>query len=286
MIASSVAGGALMDDMEVVEPDADGPRPAGAPLRPVALIAWVVGAASLVGVPFLAGFAPRQLITVGGIETGGLTVPLVGLCWAGDILLVLALVRAVAPALMVVPAQAARGQLVSLGDAPAAVLAALALALGVVPGVALQAFSGAATQVVLGPATSSGLAWIALVAFTALLWFALPAATRILTPVWRGGQTDAVTSAEAPVKDETERLGDPAAAWSDFAPAFSSPWALPAYGWLLSGLDDEAEEVDAEDVDAELDTDTDAALDADDAELEDEGAPVSAGTEEVSSDDE
>lgn len=95
MLAALYAGGALTGD---VEPDAAGPRVLGAPMRPIPLIAWTIGAASLIGAPLFAGFVPRQLISAGALQARGLAIPLAGLAWAGDALLALALLRATAPA--------------------------------------------------------------------------------------------------------------------------------------------------------------------------------------------
>jgi formate hydrogenlyase subunit 3/multisubunit Na+/H+ antiporter MnhD subunit len=95
MLAALYAGGALTGD---VEPDAAGPRVLGAPMRPIPLAAWTLGAASLIGTPLFAGFVPRQLISAGALQARGLAIPLAGLAWAGDALLALALLRATAPA--------------------------------------------------------------------------------------------------------------------------------------------------------------------------------------------
>jgi hypothetical protein len=281
MIASSVAGGALIDDMEVVEPEADGPRPVGAPQRLAPLLTWLAGAMTLVGVPFLAGFGPRQLTAQAGLQVGGLTIPLVGLCWAGDALIALALLRAVAPAFLASPATADKAPRFSLADAPGAVLAGLALLVGVVPGVVLQTWVSPAAESLAIPATfampvharflgydatlaqwPASLAWIALAALTIMLLAALPASARVPADVWRGGQDDAAAAGESaaevpadgeavaasgadeapavaePAAVEAERLGEPVGAWSDLAPAFTSPWTMPGKNWLLSGIDD------------------------------------------------
>lgn len=95
MLAAIYAGGTLTSDLE---PDAAGPRPFGAPIAPVRLAAWCVGALALVGAPLCAGFVGRQLIAAGAIEARGLLIPLTALAWAGDALLGLALLRATAPA--------------------------------------------------------------------------------------------------------------------------------------------------------------------------------------------
>ncbi|HEV2238285.1 MAG TPA: hypothetical protein VGR57_16605, partial [Ktedonobacterales bacterium] len=311
VIAASVAGGALIDDMEIVEPEADGPRPVGAPLRLVPLLAWLTGAVTLVGAPFLAGYGPRQLISQAGLQVGGLTIPLVGLCWGGDALIALALLRAVAPAFQAAPTAAPRAPRFALADLPAAVLALLALLVGLFPGVVLPTVVSAAAESLAIPTAfatqvharfigyetafaqwPASLAWIALLALVAMLVAALPANTRVPAEVWRGGQDGAedskgaetATDEAAPPAEEApagapvaasadaERLGEPVAAWSDLAAAFTSGWTMPASGWLLSGIDD------AEDDETATAPDTDGDTPHDDA-----GTPTPAATEEVTS---
>ena len=94
-IASLVAAGAITAD---VEPDSAGPRILGEPLRPALMFAWLVGVASLVGVPLLAGFTPLQLISADSLNGTRLNIPLVGLAWIGSALMAIALTRATAPA--------------------------------------------------------------------------------------------------------------------------------------------------------------------------------------------
>ncbi|HEX6122916.1 MAG TPA: proton-conducting transporter membrane subunit [Ktedonobacterales bacterium] len=101
MLVSLVAGGMVTTDLE---PTGAGPRPFGAPARGIQLFAWCVGAVSLVGAPLFAGFISRQMITASALGATKLTVPLVGLAWAGDALLALALLRATAPAFIGKPA--------------------------------------------------------------------------------------------------------------------------------------------------------------------------------------
>jgi formate hydrogenlyase subunit 3/multisubunit Na+/H+ antiporter MnhD subunit len=304
MIAASVAGGALIDDMEVVEPEADGPRPVGAPLRLVPLLTWLVGAVTLLGVPLFAGYGPRQLISQTGLQVGGLAVPLVGLCWCGDALIALALLRAVAPAFQTALAGEPQAPRFSAADAPGAVLALLALVVGIIPGLVLQTvvsaaaeslaiptafgtqvharFIGYDTALAQWPAT---IAWISVVALTIMLLAALPASARVPADVWRGGQeeaepesaeeaapADAVAAPAAPAAP-AERLSDPAGAWGDLAPSFASEWTMPARGWLLAGIDDA--EADGEP------PSTDAAEDA--TPHDGEGAQAPPASEEVPS---
>lgn len=95
VIAALHASGAITAD---IEPESAGPRILGEPLRPALLFAWVVGVASLVGVPLFAGFAPLQIINSDALTGPRLSIPLVGLAWVGSALLAIALVRATAPA--------------------------------------------------------------------------------------------------------------------------------------------------------------------------------------------
>lgn len=95
MLAALFAGATLTDDEE---PDGSGPRAFGARFSPASLFAWCVGGVSLIGVPLFGGFAARQLTSAAALHLGNLTVPLVGVAWAGDALLALALLRATAPA--------------------------------------------------------------------------------------------------------------------------------------------------------------------------------------------
>ena len=95
MLAASVAGGTLTGD---IEPDGAGPHVFGAPASRVGLIVWCLGAMTLIGAPLMGGFTARELISAAAIHAGGLSIPLVGLAWAGDAVLALALLRATAPA--------------------------------------------------------------------------------------------------------------------------------------------------------------------------------------------
>jgi formate hydrogenlyase subunit 3/multisubunit Na+/H+ antiporter MnhD subunit len=95
MIIASVVGGTLAPD---VEADGAGPHPFGFDLRPANVAVWIAGALSLVGAPLLGGFVAQQMISTGAVRAAQIIIPLVGLAWAGDALLVIALLRAVAPA--------------------------------------------------------------------------------------------------------------------------------------------------------------------------------------------
>ena len=95
MIASAALGSTLGD---TVERDGAGPRAFGEPLRLPVLLAWCAGAATLVGMPLFGGFVPREIATGAALQSGTLLGPLAGVAWAGDALLLLALIRATAPA--------------------------------------------------------------------------------------------------------------------------------------------------------------------------------------------
>jgi formate hydrogenlyase subunit 3/multisubunit Na+/H+ antiporter MnhD subunit len=95
MITASVVGGTLAPD---VEADGAGPHPFGFDLRPANVAVWIAGALSLIGAPLLGGFVAQQMISTGAVRAAQIIIPLVGLGWAGDALLAIALLRAVAPA--------------------------------------------------------------------------------------------------------------------------------------------------------------------------------------------
>jgi formate hydrogenlyase subunit 3/multisubunit Na+/H+ antiporter MnhD subunit len=95
MITTCVVGGTLAPD---VEADGAGPHPFGFDLRPANVAVWIAGALSLIGAPLLGGFVAQQMISTGAVRAAQIIIPLVGLAWAGDALLVIALLRAVAPA--------------------------------------------------------------------------------------------------------------------------------------------------------------------------------------------
>ncbi len=278
MIAAIYAGGALLSD---IEPETTGPRPLGAPARPLHLFAWTVGAVTLVGAPLFAGFLPRQLASVGALQARGLTVPLSALAWIGDGLLALALLRATAPAFAQVFAPTAEPTPAQSGTArwgldaagvPGAVLAVLALAAGIVPQ-ALFAIGGtlaastliqggtSALELAIAPMgyTVSGaqwlpsLGWIAATLAGLLLAFVLQGAARERRPVVLAGQG----RSEAEALDRAQALGLANAedAWSDLAGAFASPWVSPGF----SAQPHEGDAIDDDEADeTALATDEDA----------------------------
>lgn len=112
-IAALFSGGTLASD---IEPEGAGPRAVGMPQRPLHLAAWSIGVITLVGAPLFGGFVSRQLVSAGALHARGLPVPLIGIAWAGDILLALALLRATAPAfasVFGVPSEATKTSIVS-----------------------------------------------------------------------------------------------------------------------------------------------------------------------------
>ena len=278
MLATLVASGVITSDLE---PDADGPRPAGAPLRLLAIGAWSLGALSLIGMPLLAGFAPRHLMDVGAVQINGLGIPLLGLCWVGDALLALALLRAVAPALSTsTPELASSGAAFTPSDIPAAILALFALAIGVFPALLTGVFGNVAAAAVLGPRatttlltstplgyTTGSAQWLGAIAWLVVLVMGVGLAIirstlpRAASPVFVAGQSaagaaesgeegvSAAMDADDAVSVATSETGDlsgaslaaPADAWSDLQRAFASPWMLPAGGWLLAGTDDDSD---------------------------------------------
>lgn len=270
MIAALYAGGALLSD---IEPEATGPRALGAPVRPLHLFAWTVGAATLVGAPLFAGFLPRQLASAGAVQARGLIVPLSALAWIGDGLLALALLRATAPAFAAAfasrtkdePATGAARLGLDAASMPGALLALLALVAGIVPqalfaiGATLAASAlvqggSVALQLAIAPMgyTASGAQWLPTIGWIAaalaglLLAFVLQRASRERRGVVLSGQR----MAEAEELDRGQAIGlaDAADAWSDLGGAFASPWVSP-------GIASPAREGDAEEAEGEADGD-------------------------------
>lgn len=331
MLAASVAGGTLTAD---IEPEGAGPHVFGMPVNPAGLIIWCLGAITLVGAPLMGGFTGREIVSAAAINAGGLSIPLVGLAWAGDAVLAIALVRATAPAFSEVfaprdeepfviaesaedddtldedfdetdaedgadteEAQAERpGSRFSVGDlryAPGALIAALALIVGVAPqllfrfggllaGNALLQSSGldATTHLTLsGYSVGTGqwlpvLSWLAVIVLVALLGVLIPRGQRVAKPGLVGETKD----------DDPERglemagLAEPADAWDELAPAMQSMWTLPGSLWLLAGTDEDEEPPLADGEHTPEDED------ADDVE-EDEGVTAEADETEVDEED-
>lgn len=262
MVASVVAGGAITTD---VEPDADGPRAIGAPVRPASLAAWSIGAATLLGVPLFAGFIGRQLTSAGMLQSGGLNVPLGALCWAGDALLALALLRATAPAfaeqisLSGAADATARAARFTAGEIPGAVFAVIAVVAAVLPGFALGLYAGVATEPLLAAGVTagllkgdalgytsgatqwlSGIIWLAAALLGAIVLALQPAgSSRQLLPV-----VGAAPAGEDAAQEPALTLAEPEDAWNELSGAFTSEFAMLGRTWLLSGIDDEGDEAE------------------------------------------
>ena len=301
MLAALFAGGTLTSD---VEPDGSGPRPFGVPVEPIALSAWIVGALTLVGAPLFAGFISRQMISASIIHSRGLAVPLLGVSWAGDALLALALLRATAPAFTEFtrsrapsPEDSGERILGLLPLAPAALLGLLAILVGAIPQVLLSigGVPAASALVQAGAAnaaltTSSigyrleaaawlpSIAWLAIIVVALLVLFALPASLRDTKPVYLAG-----LEASRPEEGaELVYLPEPVETWSDLEGAFTSPWLLPLNEWLLRGIDEDfSGEEEIPEAEVVEDGEVEAAEPAVDAELPaaagESQAPVSAG---------
>jgi formate hydrogenlyase subunit 3/multisubunit Na+/H+ antiporter MnhD subunit len=274
MLSSLFAGGTLTSD---IEPDAAGPRPFGVPVRPVSLVAWIVGALTLLGAPLFGGFVALQMISASIIHSRGLVVPLLGTAWAGDALLCLAVLRATAPAFTVFGKSGYQedgehgrmGRIASaLPLAPAVILALLGILVGAVPQILLHTggvlAAGALVQAgvasaVVTPSTIGyqliaaqwlpSVAWLAVIVLALLVIFALPASLRDVRPIFLAGQAEQSPEADVVQDDEREPaeassaelvfLPDPVETWSDIGPAFTSLFLLPLGNPLLSGIDDE-----------------------------------------------
>jgi formate hydrogenlyase subunit 3/multisubunit Na+/H+ antiporter MnhD subunit len=118
LITASVVGGTLAPD---VEADGAGPHPFGFDLRPANVAVWIVGALSLIGAPLLGGFVAQQMISTGAVRAAQIIIPLIGLGWAGDALLVIALLRAVAPAFAAAQTSHASDAVVAVAETEALV---------------------------------------------------------------------------------------------------------------------------------------------------------------------
>jgi formate hydrogenlyase subunit 3/multisubunit Na+/H+ antiporter MnhD subunit len=118
MITSCVIGGTLAPD---VEADGAGPHPVGFDLRPANVAVWIAGALSLIGAPLLGGFVAQQMISTGAVRAAQIIIPLVGLAWAGDALLAIALLRAVAPAFAAARTSHAADAVVAIAETEALV---------------------------------------------------------------------------------------------------------------------------------------------------------------------
>ncbi len=266
MLAALYASGTLLSD---VEPETTGPRALGAPLRPLLLAVWCVGALSLVGAPLFAGFPARQLASMGAVQSRGLTIPLLALAWIGDGLLLLALLRFTAPAFArLLGDTTPRERRFDLPGLVAGIFGVLALVLAIAPQalLALGGFLAAGALVQFGTVDLQGkilplgysaagvqwmptLGWIGLALLGAISAFLLQGHARERRPVVLAGQS--IVPAEEGDRAQAEGLADPVAAWNDLSPAFRSFWAMPGGSRLLRDLDEDVAIVDGEDVEYE-----------------------------------
>jgi NADH:ubiquinone oxidoreductase subunit 5 (subunit L)/multisubunit Na+/H+ antiporter MnhA subunit len=272
MTASLVAGGVVTADDE---PDGAGPAPFGLASRPLNLLAWSVGAATALGVPFFGGFIARHLITAGALAGTKLGIPLLGLAWLGDALFALALIRATVLAFKSDPDELAgdetekpaRSSVSELLELPGAVLAVLGIALGIFPQVFLNwgalfavdqvTPAGAANDVLrvipFGYTTGNsqwlpGIFWLAAVVLAGAVLLLRLGTHRTAVTLETSGE-EALTG----MGMEGDALEEPSVVWVDFASAFTSSWTQVAGSQLIGGIDE-----DDEYAEAQLDDDEDA----------------------------
>ncbi|HEX9067958.1 MAG TPA: hypothetical protein VF807_04255, partial [Ktedonobacterales bacterium] len=251
MIASQVAGGTLKADYEL---DGAGPRPFGLATRPLNLLIWSIGAASLIGLPLFAGFDPRHLISSSTLKASQLVIPLVGFAWAGDVLFAIALLRFLAPAfanwepVAIDRLRSAGWWRLAPEDVPGALLAAIALVAGIAsPGflalgghnVAGALLQSSLTQT--GPSIGAygyvtqvsqwlpGFAWIAALLLGAIVLLSL-AKARVVVPAPQLAAEATSDGEDAPL--ELATLNEPDAAWSDLSRAFGAGVTVPGRSWL------------------------------------------------------
>jgi formate hydrogenlyase subunit 3/multisubunit Na+/H+ antiporter MnhD subunit len=366
LLGSAVVGGMLSADDE---PEGAGPRPYDQPLRMPTLLAWGIGALTLLGVPLFAGFTVLDLVSAGALEGTKVAIPLVGLAWGGGALLTLSLLRATAPALTYtladdeaeeelldeeeVPEDEVTADIVSVtegesvtessapdeepdGDSdeeatgesdepdaestgefvvpsgasfwrenlpllPAALFAALALVLGIVP----QALFGFGANLAAGDLLQSGafahnvnvtptgfilptgqwvpsIAWaivLVLVIVFVLLRMLRPRAAGAIDTLQAEDAEEVVDEDEAAVEDleESASLAAPTEVWEQLSPAFASEWLQPGAFFLLGGTDDdmgsEESSEDASDDDA-LDTEVTAETEEPEQDHVEDGEPA------------
>jgi formate hydrogenlyase subunit 3/multisubunit Na+/H+ antiporter MnhD subunit len=318
VIASSVAGGTLAPDIEA---DGAAAHPFGADLRPANVVVWLIGALTLIGAPLFGGFVAQQMISTGAVKSAQIVIPLVGLAWAGDALLALALLRAVAPAFAAsvneplaeealadksdaeddsteeaaaaaenaveveiaptsAPTTMARPALLTWVEAPGAICALLALLIGAVPTLLLNAGAFAAAESLTQPGMVAaiakysatgynltpgqwlpGLVWIAALALGLILAIPLLRSRTRPGEVYLAGETATAGAGEVAAR-EIASLAAPRDAWSDLRSTIESGWTTPGRRQLLDEFEGapETEEADvaAETDMLELDTDAEA----------------------------
>jgi formate hydrogenlyase subunit 3/multisubunit Na+/H+ antiporter MnhD subunit len=279
MTAALVAGGIVTADDE---PDGAGPAPFGLASRPLNLLAWSVGAATALGVPFFGGFIARHQITAGTLAGTKLGIPLLGLAWLGDALFALALIRATVLAFKADPDELAgdetekpaRTSASELLELPGAALAVIGIALGIFPQTFLNMGAlfavdqitpeGAANDVLrvisFGYTTGNsqwlpGIFWLAAVVLAGTVLLLRLGTRRTAVTLETSGE-EALTG----VGMESAALEEPAVVWVDLASAFTSSWTQVAGSQLIGGIDEDDEYLEAQ-------------VDDDEDEGDDDGGP-------------
>ena len=279
MAASLVAGGVVTADDE---PDGAGPAPFGLASRPLNLLAWSVGAATALGVPFFGGFIARHLITAGTLAGTKLGIPLLGLAWLGDALFALALIRATVLAFKSDPDELAddeaekpaRSSVSELLELPGAVLAVLGIALGIFPQTFLNWGALFAVDQITPQGAANGVLRVIPFGYTTgnsqwlpgIFWLAAVVLAGVVLLLRLGTHRTAVTletSGEEALTGmgmEGAALEEPSVVWVDLASAFTSPWTQVAGSQLIGGIDEDDEYAEAQ-------------LDDDDDEGDDDSGP-------------
>lgn len=296
MTASLVSGGILTADDE---PDGSGPAPFGLASRPLNLLAWSVGAATALGVPFFGGFIARHQITAGTLAGTKLGIPLLGLAWLGDALFALALIRATVLAFKADPDELAdveaekpaRSSASELLELPGAALAVIGIALGIFPQAFLNFGALFAVDQITPEGAGNGVLRVIPFGYTTgnsqwlpgIFWLAAVVLTGAILLIRLGTRRTAVTletSGEEALTGlgmEREALEEPAVVWVDLASAFTSSWTQVAGSQLIGGIDE-----DDEYLEAQLDDDEDEGDDDNgpDDTISPDGADDSAATPE------
>jgi formate hydrogenlyase subunit 3/multisubunit Na+/H+ antiporter MnhD subunit len=265
MTASLVAGGIVTADDE---PDGAGPTPFGLASRPLNLLAWSVGAATALGVPFFGGFIARHQITAGTLAGTKLGVPLLGLAWLGDALFALALIRATVLAFKADPEELAgdetekpaRSSVSELLELPGAALAVLGIALGIFPQTFLNMGAFFAVDQITPEGAANGVLRIIPFGYTTgnsqwlpgVFWLAAVVLAGAVLLIRLGTHRTAVTletsgeEALTGVGMEGAALEEPAVVWVDLASAFTSSWTQVAGSQLIGGIDEDDEYAEAQ----------------------------------------
>lgn len=282
MTASLVAGGVVTADDE---PDGAGPAPFGLASRPLNLLAWSIGAATALGVPFFGGFIARHQITAGALAGTKLGIPLLGLAWLGDALFALALIRATVLAFKAdpderaddeaeKPEKPARSSVSELLELPGVVLAILGIALGVFPQTFLNFGALFAVDQITPQSAANGVLRVIPFGYTTgnsqwlpgIFWLAAVVLAGAVLLLRVGTHRTAVTletsdgEALTGMGMEGDALEEPAVVWVDLASAFTSSWTQVAGSQLIGGIDEDDEYAEAQ-------------LEDDDDEGDDDGGP-------------